>query len=300
MHPIKKIPTQFNYATNQQHKSSPKKTITRDCTHHYKLTVHLGNVRVTFNENGNILQEDSYYPFGMLQNGMSYQTSNNNYNKNNYLYNGKELQTDFDLNWYDYGARFYDPQLGRWHVPDPMAESRNWLSSYQYTQNTPINRIDPNGMLDDWIKNKETEEYEWRDDVTSEDDTPEGYEYIGASNNDILDDLGIQSKHEAQTANIISGGLDENRGGSAFIGTNTDVTGNITVKADVSFNIEKGTDNNVMGKQFEGITVKASMSQEAFSPNSDLKMEYKGHFEVKVGDESVTYNPPIAFDTFST
>ncbi len=88
----------------------------------------------------------------MLQNGMSYQKSNILQEPNNYLYNGKELQTDFDIDWYDYGARFYDPQLGRWHVPDPMAEARNWLSSYQYTQNTPINRIDPDGRLDDEYK----------------------------------------------------------------------------------------------------------------------------------------------------
>ncbi len=90
----------------------------------------------------------SYYPFGMRQSAMSY-FSGNSEQRNFFLYNGKELQTDFDLDWYDYGARFYDPQLGRWHVPDPMAEARNWLSSYSYVQNNPILRIDPNGMLDD-------------------------------------------------------------------------------------------------------------------------------------------------------
>ncbi len=88
---------------------------------------------------------------------MSY-LSRSSEQRNFHLYNGKELQPDFDIDWYDYGARFYDPQLGRWHVPDPMAEARNWLSSYQYTQNTPINRIDPTGDLDTKYEDEVTRE----------------------------------------------------------------------------------------------------------------------------------------------
>ncbi len=53
-----------------------------------------------------ILQQDHYYPFGMSFAGISTPTVNNMYK-----YNGKELQTNHNLNWYDYGARFYDPVL---------------------------------------------------------------------------------------------------------------------------------------------------------------------------------------------
>jgi RHS repeat-associated protein len=66
-----------------------------------------------------------------------------------YMYNGKELQEDFNLNWYDYGARMYDPALGRWHAVDPLAEWDFKMSPYVYVRNNPISFIDPTGMETD-------------------------------------------------------------------------------------------------------------------------------------------------------
>ena len=71
---------------------------------------------------------------------------------NKYLYNGKEKQDDelgnIALNEYDYGARFYDPRIGRWHTVDPLAEKRIDFSVYSYVLDNPILRFDPNGLTD--------------------------------------------------------------------------------------------------------------------------------------------------------
>ncbi|MDZ7743563.1 MAG: RHS repeat-associated core domain-containing protein [Bacteroidota bacterium] len=124
----------------------------------YHLKDHLGNVRCTFtdlNDNGhaNIIQEDHFYPFGMSIDGLSYRGDL----ENNFLYQGKErqpeaLDTDDDgipdkrFLWYDFSARYYDPQLGRWHVSDPANQH---YSGYLAMASNPINSIDPDGLFAD-------------------------------------------------------------------------------------------------------------------------------------------------------
>ena len=135
----------------------------------------MGNNRLTFcdfNNNGiieisddpntptnelEITQETHYYPFGMEQNGNWYATVTPDNQK---LYNGKEFNRDWDINLYDYGARWYDPALGRWTSVDPLAEVYYSYSPYNYVLNHPTGMIDPNGMFA-WDPSYPTAQPDW-------------------------------------------------------------------------------------------------------------------------------------------
>ena len=79
----------------------------------------------------------------MKQNGNWYATVTPDNNK---LYNGKEFNREGNINLYDYGARWYDPAIGRWTSVDPLAEAYYSHSSFHYGLNNPIKYVDPNGM----------------------------------------------------------------------------------------------------------------------------------------------------------
>jgi len=113
----------------------------------YFMKDHLGSTRATFAPAApgvaQVAEYQHYYPFGMQIDDLCYSTGFDLPNHN--LYNGKELQPDYGLEWYDYGARFYDAVLGRWHSPDPKAEKYISVTPYAYCTNNPVLFIDPNG-----------------------------------------------------------------------------------------------------------------------------------------------------------
>jgi RHS repeat-associated protein len=126
-----------------------------DSTQPYKLKVAIKNSAtenmyfdtLTVLQNtpsGPIVQDDDYYPFGNIIDGLYYQSTN--YDTSDYKYNGKLLDNDFTEDLYDYGARYYDPQIGRWLEIDPLTDKYLSLSPYNYALNNPIGLIDMFGM----------------------------------------------------------------------------------------------------------------------------------------------------------
>jgi RHS repeat-associated protein len=103
-----------------------------------------GKIDITTTASTEVLQENHYYPFGMNMSG-PWQDDAAARN-NQYQYNGKELNEDFGLGLYDYGARWYDASLGRWWSPDPLAEKYRRWSGYNYGMDNPVRFIDPDGM----------------------------------------------------------------------------------------------------------------------------------------------------------
>jgi len=92
-----------------------------------------------------IIEESIYYPFGLEHKGYNNVV---NGREHPYKYNGMEHQEELGLDMYDYGARNYDPSLGRFFNVDPLGGSSSQIdkSSYAYAWNNPINMIDPDGM----------------------------------------------------------------------------------------------------------------------------------------------------------
>jgi len=59
-------------------------------------------------------------------------------------YTGREYDSETEL--YYYRARYYDPQIGRFITPDPIG-FKGGINFYSYVKNSPINFIDPLGLV---------------------------------------------------------------------------------------------------------------------------------------------------------
>jgi RHS repeat-associated protein len=114
------------------------------CSNESNINVYFDNLQVT-NSRGPAVEETHYYPYGLAMAGISDRAWNKQINFEHYQ--GKEMQ-DMEfadgsgLEEYDFEARYYDPQIGRWHSPDPVDQ---FGSPYSAMENNPTLYTDPDG-----------------------------------------------------------------------------------------------------------------------------------------------------------
>ena len=109
----------------------------------YFIADHLGSTRLATNSSGNVLEQNDYMPYGDRHANSALAASTNPY-----LYNGKESQKDFGINYIDSEARFQRLD-GAFNSIDPLSEENYWISPYTYCNANPIRYIDQTGELTD-------------------------------------------------------------------------------------------------------------------------------------------------------
>ena len=114
--------------------------------YYYAIKDHLGNVRVVIDDeqDAQLWQSNSYSAFGLLVPGtVTGISAESSAKANDRYYNGKEAQDV--VGWYDFGARMYNPEIGRWMTVDPMTENQEQWSPFHYTYDNPVRFTDPDG-----------------------------------------------------------------------------------------------------------------------------------------------------------
>lgn len=108
------------------------------------IPVYVDNARIT-NIDGHIKEEQHYYPHGLVveDGGQDYAPV-----PNKTLFESNKIQDEIGLELFNFNARNYDQQLGRFTAVDPLADAggqETW-TPYHFTGNDPANFTDPSGL----------------------------------------------------------------------------------------------------------------------------------------------------------
>ncbi len=127
----------------------------------YQYKDHLGNIRLSYTDDPSnpgtptIIEENNYYPFGLKHKGYNYggDTALGNDVAQKWKFGGKEFDEGHDLNTYDFGARNYMPDIGRWGSIDPLSELMYDQGTFNYAFNSPLYYTDTDGNTPKGLKN---------------------------------------------------------------------------------------------------------------------------------------------------
>lgn len=171
-----------------------------------------------------------------------------------------------------------------WPTQDPHALKYASWSPYAYCANNPAMIIDPTGM--DWVRDTSgggLGRFVWMDDVTSPDNTPNGYIYVGQSNGDLLDALNVMAQYPAQSS-YGRGIFMDNQGNANILGYDQmQVIGRLGIEPVIKYDKNKISDNNQFGKTYIGVNVRGSY----MGPRSPNNYEVGGKLDIYLGIESV-------------
>jgi len=235
----------------------------------YYTRDHLGSTRLITDANGAVKERSDYYPFGLRMEGGTQASGNR------WRFAGKEEQkAGITLDWLNFGARMYDPCLGRWTTQDPLAEKYPGISPYAYCAGNPMNLVDPDGR--DWVYHLESQKYYWRDSIVSSDNMPEGYEYVGKNASDILTHAGFQTGYQSESYNM-TGTISNDMDMLTYVSVSGD--SNVIIQPVISFDRDHPELDNLRGMQFDGLDVIVNESLNVVSNSDGIEAEFKAELQ---------------------
>lgn len=122
------------------------------------IDVFFDNLQVT-HIRGPLLEENSFYPFGLQMRNISYRSLKTGYAENKKMFTSQDLDDDLGLNLYQMRFRNHDPQIGRFIQIDPLAPQYVHNSTYAYAENDVIRAIDLEGLEKYVITNEKVQDH---------------------------------------------------------------------------------------------------------------------------------------------
>ncbi len=97
---------------------------------------HLGSVAISTDQNGAVISQQVYYPYGNVRTSLGTSPTERGYTG--------QISDYADTNLYYYNARYYNPIIAKFTQADSASDG---LNKYAYVGNNPINATDPTGHM---------------------------------------------------------------------------------------------------------------------------------------------------------